>query len=395
MSRRARDGHGVYGVKLFDFSRPDGHQLVPDHEAALDPDVEWQPSSSLSNRTVAVFVLDCRTHKTPWKTGPSAFQPDYEGDFLGERQWRWLETALSRSRASVNVVLNGLQVHGDRFPDGNLAEAWGKYPLAQQRLYEAMLQNGVEAPLLISGDVHMSQLSRKECHNHKTGGTRSLVEITTSGMTHSWGSSSPPLDDLHAIPTLYQQFERFLAGSLMHLLHMVCPWTELMISDASPDDISLENGGAEGATTGLQYSLEKNFGELEFDWDKQMVSMRVLGEDVDSPPLLSAKWSMDQLSGRASTPGSSLGLEDFQRQRELTKLVDNEWTCANHRGVVTVTQHLFGHVTAGMVFSILLPFPFLLPAYLLLVVLGRYARRSQLSRTSKTGFCVNVSKQAA
>ena len=37
--KRAENGKGVYGVKIFDFDRPLGSQLVPDSEAAIDPDV--------------------------------------------------------------------------------------------------------------------------------------------------------------------------------------------------------------------------------------------------------------------------------------------------------------------------------------------------------------------
>ena len=388
MSRRARAGHGVYGVKLFDFDRPEGQHLVPDHEAGIDPDIELQPHSQgfSWNKTVAVFVLDCRTHKTPWKKGFAAYRPDYEGDFLGERQWNWFETAISRSKASVNVVVNGLQIHGDRFPDGNVAEAWGKYPRAQQRLFDAMLQDGVEAPILISGDVHMAQLSRKDCSSRSTGRVKSLVEMTTSGMTHSWGSlSSPPTDDPSSKPTIYQRYQSFLSGSMMQLLHLISPWTELMVSETASDGSLHESGGAEGATTGKQYSLEKNFGELEFNWNDRTVSMRALGENRDSPPLLSARWSMDQLSGRGLIPGSSLELDDFHRQQELDSLLDKEWVCANHRGVVTIAEHVFGHVAAGFVFTTLMPFPFLLPGYFVLIVLGRYLRRARPS-------CSNVGR---
>ena len=87
---RAARGLGVYGVKLFDFDRLEGHQLVPEIEAAIDPDVLRGPDQSApaySNKSVAVFVLDCRTNKTPWKQGADKYKYDYEGDFLGETQW--------------------------------------------------------------------------------------------------------------------------------------------------------------------------------------------------------------------------------------------------------------------------------------------------------------------
>jgi len=35
-------------------------------------------------------------------------------------------------------------------------------------------------------------------------------------------------------------------------------------------------GRGEGSTTGLQYSLLQNFGELEFDWRERTVSIRAI-----------------------------------------------------------------------------------------------------------------------
>lgn len=187
MRRRAYRGHGVYGVKLFDFSRPAGQEEVPDAEARIDPDVVGAPGDSTltysATHSVAVFVLDVRTNKSPWSKDRS--KTDYEGDFLGERQWWWFENAIRNSRAAVNVVVNGLQVHANIIGDPNIAEAWGKFPSAQQRLYDALLQDGVESPVLISGDVHMTELSRKDCipaNGLAIETPRPLVEMTTSGM---------------------------------------------------------------------------------------------------------------------------------------------------------------------------------------------------------------------
>lgn len=374
--RRAREGHGVYGVKLFDFDRPKGYQLVPESEAGIDPDVEEERSSLRlhSNKTVAVFVLDCRTSKTPWKSGAEAFAPDYDGDFLGERQWSWFETAIRRSRASVNVVVNGLQVHGDRFPNGNAAESFSKYPKAQKRLFEAMLQSGVESPILVSGDVHMAQLSRKDCRNKKAGKERSLVEMTTSGMTHSWAERSPSLmKKSDRMSSVRELCECFFASTLMQALHLFCPWTELMVSTPS----SVDNGGDEGAKSGTQFSLRKNFGELEFDWESRTVRMRAIGEDGADFPLLSALFSMDQLSGRSAVSGSHVTTRDFEQQQKFESMLDGEWTCVNHRGRVIVMQQMLGHFATGLTL-ILAPFPVLIPFYLLLIAFLRMFRNRRL-----------------
>jgi hypothetical protein len=396
MRLRAQEGLGVYGVKLFDFDRPSGSQEVPETEACVDPDAcllaELPYPSAYSNKTVAVFVLDVRTHKSPWKTGSAAFRPDLEGDFLGEAQWKWFETAIRQSRASVNVIVNGLQVHANRFSNANIAESWDKFPRSRQRLYDAVLQSSVRSPILISGDVHMTQLMRKDCVQNgaaATAPTRPLMELTTSGMTHSWASSSsPPLFADEAMQRLSWQdhLGRFAAASLMSSMHKMCPWTELVHSNAAEvSQGSFANGGAEGSKQGLQFSLEKNFGELEFDWEKQVVSLRSIGEDGSA--LLSARLSMAQLSGDEEVGGSKIDDTDFRIAREslLGALPDSEWVCVNHRGIDTPTAHMIGHVSSAMLTVTVVGLPLLLPAVLLFFIYRRFLafRRTSYSFTSR------------
>jgi hypothetical protein len=377
MSRRARAGHGVYGVKLFDFARPNGQYDVSESDAAIDPDafVHRQPhiNPSYSNRTVAVFVLDVRTNKTPWKKGSAAYIPDQTGDFLGERQWEWFESAIRRSRASVNIVVNGLQVHANRFPDGNIAEAWGKFPRAQQRLFDNLLQPGVSSPVLISGDVHMAQMMRKDCvrrGDHEST-PRALVELTTSGMTHSWGTlTSPPLFDPSTKPTWMERYQTFVAGTLIRLLHYSCPWTDLLDGENTAS-------GTTAATKGLQFSLEKNFGELEFDWDRRIVSMKVLGENFDGAnPLLFAEYSLDQLSGHAPVESYHLTSVDFGKEATMQS-PESEWICINHRGRDSQLSHMLGHLATGVVLTFLVPFPLFLPGLVFCLLARRASTKSR------------------
>lgn len=390
MNQRAQVGHGVYGVKVFDFARSFGDYKVPENEAGIDPDVVLPllpVVPAYSNMSVAVFVLDVRSHKTPWKTGTAAYQPDLEGDFLGERQWHWFETAIRRSRASINVVVNGLQVHASRYPDGNVAEAWSKYPRAQQRLYDALLQDGVEAPILVSGDVHMTQLMRKDCarRGQYEQPTRAVVEFTTSGMTHSWGTlSSPPLSDPDHEPSWRQRYQSFVSSHMLTLLHHLCPWTDLMYADSNDVDRGLlENGGGEGSSSGLQYSLAKNFGEMEFDFESRTVAIRAMGETADANPLLMASFSMDQLSGRSVLLGSKLQVDDFRsvdRVRNVT-VPDADWVCVNHRGQDYAVHHAFGHLLTGLVLMVFTPAPLALPAVTCLLLI-RWVRVSRKRCTS-------------
>jgi PhoD-like phosphatase len=385
MSRRAQAGLGVYGVKLFDFSRRKGDEEVPDDEALIDPDTMASGNGTAfptySNRTVAIFVLDVRSNKSPWKQGSAAYIPDHEGDMLGEQQWQWFEAAIARSQAAVNVVVSGLQHHANIFPNPNIAESWSKFPTAQQRLFDAMLQEGVQAPILVSGDVHMTELARKDCE--RIDGTsfqrRSLVELTTSGMTHSWGTlPSPPRSNPLQKPSVRQRYESFVSSTVMEVLHSVSPWTDLLMSRSQPVDGLHPNGGGDGARQGLQYSLEKNFGELAFDWEQRTVSMRSMGENPEAPPLLMASWTMDQLSGYDTIPGGLLTSQDFATQASLRHAaLGGEWICLSHRGTPSFLWQMVGHVAAAASFTALLPFPLLVPTCIIASIL---LRRKQKQR---------------
>jgi alkaline phosphatase D len=114
MARRAQAGRGLYGVKVLDFRRPRGQELLSDRAAGIEPDATGAVNiTALSDRSVAVFLIDCRSNKSPWPR-KNQLALDYEGDFLGEEQWQWLEAALQRSTATVNLIVQGLQVHADR-----------------------------------------------------------------------------------------------------------------------------------------------------------------------------------------------------------------------------------------------------------------------------------------
>merc|ERR1712238_507859 len=119
-----------------------------------------------------------------------------------------------------------------------------------------------------------------------------------------------------------------------------------------------ENGGHENAKIGKQYTFDLNFGELEFDWKQLLVTMRIIGgnnnggtstgdnggtisskntkeenngieeeeDDSDSSSLLlvktllSAQFSMDQLSGLEQMPGSTTSL--FKNKKHGGSLLD-------------------------------------------------------------------------
>jgi len=360
MYQRAKKGLGVYGVIVLDFSRDNGDYLMTDEEAGLDIDLmnqnDIEDGTSQHNehgqKRVAIFVLDVRTNKTPWGRGKEAWSPNYDGDFLGEKQWSWFEKTIRNSNASVNIIVSGLQVHPYRVPNTNGIELWSHFPTSRQRLYDAILQDNVQAPILVSGDVHMAQFLRKDCMrtNDKSRRMRPLVEMTTSGMTHSWGTCFGCSSRLHTTWKYYPC--HLFSRSLMTFAHFIFPMPDLMNSYNNKNVGLYEHGGAESAKQGKQYALQLNFGEFEFDWEAKVATMRVIGKESGMPPMLSASFSFDQLSGREPIPGKNqfdVTLSQYNGKRVLDgNVAIGEFICINHQSNPHPIQLNIGFTCVGV-----------------------------------------------
>ena len=401
MYQRAQKGLGVYGVKVFDFSK-EGDYVLSDEEAGIDADLVKDDFTTdeyddrrrgkvqNSDRTVAIFVLDVRSNKTPWPQQP---HPNYDGDFLGEIQWKWLETTIRRSHASVNIIVSGLQVHPYRMSKTNELELWSSFPASRQRLYDTILQEHVRAPMLISGDVHMSQFMRKDClkkedmltekeHHH----IRPLVEFTFSGMTHSWGTCFGCNQKLHHTWKYYPC--HMFSNYIMVLIHAFLPMPDVMNSNdnhLADEELGLyTHGGTENAKKGTQYSLQLNFGEMEFDWKKRMVKVRTIGKDLNASPLLSATFGFDQLSGNEPMNGNKV--INIERSMKYGKFAmdgnvvdDGLFVCINHRGTTSPIFVNIGFAFIG-VFGIAF---FLIPICLVFYIIKWICQRQKAPKQKK------------
>ena len=125
---------------------------------------------------VKVIVLDTRYHKA---------KASY--DYLGADQWLWLESQLSdtkgRNDADVILLLSSIQVLPD---DKFLEETWGyDMPLQRKKLLDLLL-NTDKKVVLLSGDVHYAEISQALCTSTSDGGKKSLLEVTSSGISHTF-----------------------------------------------------------------------------------------------------------------------------------------------------------------------------------------------------------------
>jgi hypothetical protein len=171
----------------------------------------------------------------------------------------------------------------------------------------------------------------------------------------------------------------------MHVMHYVNPWTSLLVSSEE----NVYSGGFEGAKKGLQYSLERNFGELEFDWEERSVTIRSIGEDYtySSSPLLSAQVKMDQLLGRIPMPNAEISEEDFSEEEALFDKFSSrtsDWTCIQHRGRVSMLQEFIGPVNTVVSLVSVFTVPILLPAYVVTLIWKKKRRSRSCIRPSRS-----------
>ena len=114
-------------------------------------------------KQVKVILLDVRYFRDPWS---------YEGDTLGEPQWKWLEKELS-TPGDLTFVVSGMQVlTQDRF---GVTERF--HPKSADRLVRLVAQT--PNVVILSGDVHISEAMKTSCYD------RPVHEITSSGLTHT------------------------------------------------------------------------------------------------------------------------------------------------------------------------------------------------------------------
>lgn len=126
----------------------------------------WGPTDA----RVKIILLDTRYHRD---------RPGPDGDTLGSDQWQWLESELSESAASLNLIVSSYQV----LASDHRFETWANFPRSRARLLALIERREVPGVIFISGDRHIGEISRE------VQGTRyPIYDITASGLTHSWST---------------------------------------------------------------------------------------------------------------------------------------------------------------------------------------------------------------
>jgi len=138
---------------------------------------------SINNKSVKVIILDTRyfrTKLTKDKTGVKKYIPNTTsvGTILGDTQWQWLNNELKNSKSNFNIIVSSIQVlsgeHG--------FEKWANFPMERDLLFHTIANSGAKGVIILSGDRHISEFSRKESMLLPYP----LIDFTSSGLTHAY-----------------------------------------------------------------------------------------------------------------------------------------------------------------------------------------------------------------
>ena len=143
-----------------------------------------------SNRQTLIILLDNRY-----------FHSEKQGIMLGEEQWEWFGNVLRQHpHVSLIIITSGIQMVSINKPIG---ESWRRTPADRIRLFETIQNNTnlhanhTQAVLLLSGDVHLAELTISHyCHKFDdVTRVTPLIELTSSGLTHALGLQLWPIRD--------------------------------------------------------------------------------------------------------------------------------------------------------------------------------------------------------
>lgn len=128
---------------------------------------------------VQIILLDCRTFRDDLKIGSNGVYLQHDDPnvtMLGADQWRWLKSELQKP-AKLRIIGSSTQL----LRAYNGMETWANYPREQQKMLDLIRETQVKNLFIISGDIHLAELSKVSINNN----TQDIYDFTASGLTSS------------------------------------------------------------------------------------------------------------------------------------------------------------------------------------------------------------------
>lgn len=143
----------------------DFFEVPADHPRRQRPGIYDAGIFGPDGKRVQVILLDARYFRGPLKTvekrvrgqGKYLPQDDDSVTMLGDAQWAWLLEQL-REPAEIRFIVSGVQV----LARDHAWESWYNLPHERERLFDVIRSSGAEGVIILSGDRHHAELSRKD-----------------------------------------------------------------------------------------------------------------------------------------------------------------------------------------------------------------------------------------
>jgi alkaline phosphatase D len=190
------------------------YEAMPIRRTRLDARLQMPIYRSVRyGRLAEFFMLDGRQYRSrqACSDGPNGGKGQVVTDiacpdrldpartFLGFNQERWLYDGLARSQARWNILGQDLVMAGLRFGNGDAetrywTDTWDGYPVARDRMTEALATLRPSNPVVLSGDYHSFWTNDVK----RVSADPSSATVATEFVGTSISSSGPPYDALMA-----------------------------------------------------------------------------------------------------------------------------------------------------------------------------------------------------
>ena len=135
----------------------------------------------LKDQKLQIILLDTRWNLDVISPEPITPTNNVTKNILGEAQWEWLEKELLKP-ATIRIIGSSTQFGIE--PNGY--ESWANFPHEMTRMFELIKSTHAEGVFFISGDVHYSEVSKREID-----GLYPIYDFTASGLTHHEEAAKP------------------------------------------------------------------------------------------------------------------------------------------------------------------------------------------------------------